>query len=340
MWQPKKILVIRFSAIGDVVLTTPVLRMLKICYPEMKIDFLVKSQYAELIETHSAVHRVWKYDTQESTGDLIRQLRDQQYDAIVDLQFSIRSRWFAFRIPAERKVRFSPERFKRLLLVRFRWDRYKKDEAVSLRYLQAVKSWDVKDDGKGAELFPALEAGSSLNEKLKGINLSIPIILLAPGAGRATKRWLPERFGEVGHHFSERGNQVILIGGEQDRAICREVGKHIPELHSDLSGSLSLQESLTLIEKARILITNDTGVMHIAAAVQTPVVVLFGPTTRQLGFYPFRAQSTVIEKELDCRPCSYHGTARCPKDHFHCMRHIQASEVIETAEQLIKKASE
>jgi lipopolysaccharide heptosyltransferase II len=339
MWQPRKILVIRFSAIGDVVLTTPLLRMLKSRYPESEIDFLVKSRYAELIESHPSISRVWEFDPHAKPGGLIRDLRNQRYDAVADLQSNFRSGWFVSRIPAGRKVRFFPERLKRFLLVRFHLDRYTPDESVPLRYLRALEPWGVKDDGKGAELCPSPEAESSLNKKLKGMVSSAPILLLAPGAGRATKRWLPDRFGEVGRHFSERNHQVILIGGDQDRAVCHEVGHCIPDLKADLSGSLSLQESIALIQKARMLVTNDTGVMHIATAVQTPVVALFGPTTRQLGFYPFRAPSAVIEKALDCRPCSYHGSARCPKGHFHCMRRIQSDEVIAAAEQLMKKAS-
>jgi heptosyltransferase-2 len=218
-------------------------------------------------------------------------------------------------------------------------DCYCTEEAVPLRYLKAVKSWGVEDDGRGCELFVHPDSESSLKDKLKDPDRSKPIMLLAPGAGRATKRWLPERFSEVGTHFSEQGYQVILMGGEQDRPISKEVGAAIPNLFADLCGKLSLQESLALVQKARILITNDTGVMHMASALQTPVVALFGPTTRPLGFFPFRATSQVIEKELNCRPCSYHGTDRCPKDHFRCMRDIESEEVINTAETLLKRGS-
>lgn len=337
MRQLRRILVIRFSAIGDVVLTTPVLRMIKTRYPEAEIDFLVKTQYAGLIETHPAVNRVWRFDPQENGRHLMHQLGQQSYDAVADLQSSLRSRWFTARIRAKCKVRFSPERFKRFLLVHFHWDLYGPEESVPLRYLRAVFPWDVRDDGGGTELFPDSGSEASLKEKLTGIDLTGPVALLAPGAGRATKRWLPERFGEVGHSLSGRGFQIILIGGESDRTVCEEVRRYIPGLDADLSGLLSLNESLALIRDARILITNDTGVMHMAAAVHTPVVALFGPTTRQLGFFPFRARSEVIEKYLECRPCSYHGTEHCPKSHFRCMREIESRDVIRAAENMFNR---
>lgn len=341
MRQPKHILVIRFSAIGDVVLTTPVLRMLKKRFPEARIDFLVKSDFADLIETHPAVDRVWRFDPLEDAGRLIRALRKQNYDGLADLQSSLRSRWFAFRIPARRKVRFSPERWKRFLLVHLHRDRYGEQEAVPLRYLNAVRPWGVRDDGQGAELFVDPAAESSLSRKMEGIDPSRPILLMAPGAGRATKRWLPERFSEAGRHFSENGYQVLLIGGALDIDVCEDVrrGMGMPESSRDLSGALALNESLALIRRARMLVTNDTGVMHMAAAVGTPVTAIFGPTTRQLGFFPFRADSAVIEKSLKCRPCSYHGTADCAKGHFRCMREIASRDVIRAAESLLKRES-
>lgn len=339
MWHPNKILVIRFSAIGDVVLTTPILRMLKNRYPETRIDFLVKSQFAELIETHPALHRVWTFDPQEGMEDLIGLLRHEKYEGVVDLQSSPRSRCFASRVQANRNVRFSPERFRRFLLVHFHLDCYREEEWVPIRYLKAIESWGVEDDGRGVELFVNPDAENSLEGKLKGLDSPGPILLLAPGAGRATKRWIPRRFGTVGNYFAQQGYQVILIGGEKDCPTGSEVGSFIPKLSADFSGRLSLQESLALIQKARILITNDTGVMHMASAVQTPVVAVFGPTTRQLGFYPFRATSKVMERDLDCRPCSYHGSQRCPKTHFRCMREIECRDVIEAAEELLNQES-
>jgi heptosyltransferase-2 len=106
---------------------------------------------------------------------------------------------------------------------------------------------------------------------------------------------------------------------------------------ADFSGKLSLLETAALLDRADLLVTNDTGVMHMAAALKTPVVALFGPTSGQLGFTPFRAPSIVIEKDLGCRPCSYHGSRRCPKSHFNCMRFIESEEVIDSAETLIQK---
>ena len=131
-----------------------------------------------------------------------------------------------------------------------------------------------------------------------------------------------------------------MTGGEADREVCKEVGDRMTKQPVNFAGQFSLQVTAALLDRAELLITNDTGVMHMATGLGIPLVALFGPTTRRLGFFPFRSSSKVVEKMLDCRPCSYHGTAGCPLGHFHCMVRIDPDEVIRSAEELLENRVE
>ena len=224
-------------------------------------------------------------------------------------------------------------------MVRFRKFRDAEDKPIPLRYLDAVSSWGVSDDGLGMELVVKDDAKHSVTMKLKkgGIDINGNIVVLAPGAAHATKRWPAERFAGVGSYLIERGNRVVLVGGENDRSICREVEDWMRHQPLNLAGKLSLQETAAVLKKSNFLISNDTGVMHMGAALGKPVVAIFGPTTRYLGFFPFRTRSLVVERPVSCRPCSYHGTETCPRDHFQCMDQIHTSDVIRAAEALLEE---
>ena len=161
------------------------------------------------------------------------------------------------------------------------------------------------------------------------------IIVLAPGASKMTKRWLSENFAKLGDRLLKMNYQVLLVGGYQDKQICKNIEETMVQPPENFAGLLSLQETAALINESVLLISNDTGVMHMGAALKKPVVAIFGPTTHHLGFVPFRTQSIVVEKSLSCRPCSYHGTDVCPKGHFHCMKDIPVEDVLKAAKNLL-----
>lgn len=338
--EPKRILCIRLSAIGDVILVSFLLRLLKNRFPKVEIDFLVKEHLSVLIRPNPRVDRVISFDPRKRTWELfrlVREIRNRRYDAVIDLQRNFRSALITLLSKSRKRFRFQPFRWERFWMVHFHKNLYREIKSVPLRYLEAVSAWDIKDDGLGLELYldsPAEHSVESLF-KVSRIGKNEKIVLLAPGAGRKTKRWPVECYGEVGDYFSKQGKRVILIGGEKDRICSEEVMQTMQFPSLNFTGQLSLMETAALVDKSILLVTNDTGVMHMAAALNRNVVSIFGPTTRHFGFMPFRCRSVVVEKEISCRPCSYHGTETCPKGHFRCMLDIDSGRVIRAAETLL-----
>lgn len=335
-----RILIIRFSAIGDVLLTTPLIRCLQKQFPEAKIDFVVKEKYASLINVNPHIRQVWTFSPEDGFFEIIRlcrQIRNVKYDGIIDLQVNVRSLLLRVFSRAKKNVRYKTWRGKRFFWVHFHWNLYPTEMAVPLRFLDGVSSWGVEDDGFGLELHVDSKAKSAVKSHLEKRRASPKdgMVVLAPGASKMTKRWPSESFAILGKRLQRMNYQIVLVGGDQDRQICEDLVNGMEYPPENFSGRLSLQKTAALIAESNLLISNDTGVMHMGAALKKPVVAIFGPTTRHLGFMPFRTRSIVVEKSLACRPCSYHGTDACPKGHFRCMKDIQVEEVLEAAKNLL-----
>ena len=332
----KRILIIRLSAMGDVLLTTPLVRSVKARYPEARIDFLVKEDYAPLLRTNRHLDNLLLFSPESGFFEIrriLQKIRETEYDAILDLQVNLRSLIFRAFSGARRRIHHRPDRWRRFLLVHFGRGLQSVFQPVPLRFFDSISSLNVEDDGGGLDLI--------VEEGAKQTAVSVlgegRRIALAPGASRFTKRWPAEGFAEVGAHFQEKGNKVVLLGGEDDRDVCEEVARRMQKAPLNVAGRFLLQETAAAIAGSDLLISNDTGLMHMGAALRKPVVAVFGPTTAHLGFAPFRTSSVVVERPLSCRPCSYHGTERCPKGHFKCMEEIQSMDVIRAAESLLQR---
>jgi lipopolysaccharide heptosyltransferase II len=334
----QRILVIRFSAMGDIILATPLIRWIRKGYPEAELDVLVRSEYSSLLDTHPDVNQVLTWPIRGGLTDLIalqKRIRQRHYDVLIDLQASGRSRWLAFMAGARRTTYYRPKRLKRFLLVCFRLNLFKISVPVPIRYLAAVKLLHIQDDGSGASLFPEDRVKNMVQRLIRQIRKD-RMIIMAPGAAHATKQWPLQFYAEVGRFLQTNGFSIVLIGGETDWSVCDRLSGLLDSHPLNLAGKLTFIESAALLQQSRLLVTNDTGVMHMAGAVGTPVVAIFGPTTRELGFFPFRSASRVIEHEqLNCRPCSFHGTARCPRKHFRCMQEILPDQIIQAVKMFI-----
>ncbi len=337
--RAERVLLMRFGAMGDVILATPAIRAAAAASGAGRIDFLTKSAYLPLVRNHPSVGRVLEFGGRDGAGlwKMARAVRAGRYDAVIDLQNSWRSRLLSLVSGAKTRGTVTIGRWKRFQLVRCRRDRYGEILAVPLKYLAAESVIGAQDDGKGPDLYVDPRETAAVAGRLESAGLTGggPLIAIAPGAGRATKRWPAERFGAVAAAFIARGYGAVFIGGEADKPVCAEALKSVGGPAADLSGIFSLAGTAALIRRSGLLVTNDTGLMHMAAALAVPCVAVFGPTTRHFGFFPFRAPSAVVEKPLACRPCSYHGTDRCPKGHFRCMLDIEAGEVLSAAARVL-----
>jgi len=343
-FQPKKILMIRFGAMGDVLLTTPAVRCLRRKFPHAKIDFLVKSEYAPLLRGNPHLDVVVPFDPKAGLKGLFQMgkwMRTQKYDLIVDLQRNANSVFLSAYSGTSSRLVWNPERWKRWLWVYFRIRLNDYGRPVPLKYLLPLQLLGVEDDGKGLELYIPQEMHQRVEHLLKtsGVEEKKPILALAPGAGRNTKRWPKENYIELGKYCQRQGFSIFLLGGKQDKALCQFIKEAIGPDAWDWSGT-SLLETASFISRASVMVTNDTGLMHMASALQKRGVAIFGPTTRELGFFPFRSFFVVVEKPFKCRPCSFHGTKHCIRGHFRCMKAISSQEVIHAVQKLVESEND
>jgi heptosyltransferase-2 len=347
---PNKTVVFRLSSIGDIVLASPLLRVLRAAAgPKARVDFVVKKEFADLVKFSHHLSVVHEFD--DSRGfpalqELKETLRAEHYDLVVDLHDSLRTMYLRNFCDTKEVVTVDKRLYARWQLVHFKRNVYGDSVPVADRYIETVKDFGILNDGKGLELFIPDEIQFSVSGKMAKLRLNEfeKVIGICPGAKHFTKRWQREKFADVSIHIAKKYHAKILVfGGEQDKDDCRTIVSLInhnafENASADFSGEFSLLEVAAAIEFCDVIVTNDTGLMHIACARQRKVVAVFGSTVQEFGFAPYGTESVVIENNsLDCRPCSHVGRAECPKGHFKCMNDIGADEVQRAVTRFIEK---
>lgn len=338
---PKKILILRLSSIGDILLTSPLLRVLRQRFSGAEIDFVVKNQFEPLIRHNPRLNHIYSYEPRtgwHGLKEIKRAIRDREYDLVVDIHKNLRTVYLRHFSGAGLVVKSHKGLWRRFLLVAFGLNLYRSSPSIPLIYIRAVRAFGVEDDGLGLEFFIPQESRERAEVELikGGLNPGDPLIGMAPGAGHPTKRWPKERFTWLGKRLiKDYHANLILFGNEKERGLCEWIAVAIGNSAMNLSGKLDLLETGALVEKCTLLVTNDNGIMHMAAALKKPVVALFGPTVEEFGFFPFRIRSVVLQKDLPCRPCSHLGSTRCPRGHFRCMADISAEEGLAAVRDII-----
>ena len=343
-----KTLIIRFSSVGDIILSSLLIRAFRKRFPESQIDYLVKSEYAELLRGNPNVTRILEFPAGGTFTDLKhlhRKVRAANYDLIVDIHGNLRSRYIA--TAGGRVVRYHKRTLRRKTLVHLKWNLYSARNgaaSVAVRYLSPLRRLGVTDDGLGLEVFlddhDRTVAAAALREAdIDGVS---PLIGIAPSARHRNKMWPAERFAQAAAMIlKRRGGAIVLLGAEHDRMTCQavqeELSKCAPKLQtSNLAGTMSLTQTAAVMDHCAVILANDSGLMHLAAARKRPLVALFGPTVREFGFYPLGTQSVVIEQpQLSCRPCTTIGRPDCPQKHFRCMLDTAPETVAESAERVL-----
>ncbi|MHB2150255.1 glycosyltransferase family 9 protein [Calditrichota bacterium LG25] len=324
MESVKRVLIIRFSSIGDILLTTPFIRQTRIAFYNAKIDFIVKKNFFELIQYNPHLNTIFTFDDQAGLKGLLalrKRIKARNYDYILDLHNNIRSRILTFSLPAK-IYRMKKNKFKRALLVYFKINLFREIIPVPEKYLKVGRPLGIQDDSQGLELFWKDRNVKTLRFKLKNDFLRGKMIAIAPGAGFKTKQWPIEYFRKLIQLIEDEGHyKIILLGNAVEAESFRPLVTS--ERVLNLAGKLSLLETAYVLNRAKFVVSNDSGVMHMATAVRTPVLAIFGSTVKEFGFFPYRAKSMVVENNnLWCRPCSHVGRKRCPLFHFKCMKSI------------------
>ena len=342
--DPENILVIRLSSIGDILLTTPLIRLLRRRFPNARIDYLVKEQFAALLRTSPYIDELYTLDTRQGHSALkrlYRSLLKSGYDLVVDVHNNFRSAYLR-RLRGARVVKLRKYKLQRFVLVKFGWNFYSSVRPVHQRYIDTVAGFGIHDDRLGLEFFPDPEAQRRVDDllKQKGWNAGKATIAIVPGASKETKRWPVERFDKAAQQLgAEFDAQILLLGDTRDARLTDILRQSLGNAAIDFAGKLDIMESACALNRAHLALTNDSGLMHMAAALDKPVVSIFGSTVRELGFFPVGRRTVVIENNnLSCRPCTHIGRASCPKKHFKCMQDIDADEVFQAAAELLHES--
>ncbi|HEY6783781.1 MAG TPA: glycosyltransferase family 9 protein [Gemmatimonadales bacterium] len=325
------ILLVRFSSIGDVILTTPLVRALRRRHPEAELTFVTKRAFVPLVSDNPNLTRVVALEPDEPVRHLARRLKPLAPTHGLDLHGSLRSRALRLLVPGK-WAGYRKRKLARGWLISTKLDWYGTHAPVPERYFEAARHLDVQPDGGPPEFTIGPQATARVGEWIRGEGLEgKSLAVLAPGAAHVTKRWPAGHWAALAGRLTSRGMTPVIVGGAADRGLAARI-----DGVRSTAGTFSLQETGAFLARARVVVSGDTGVMHMATGVGTPVVALFGPTVGQFGFLPYRARATVLERSLDCRPCSAMGSSRCPMGHHRCLDDITPVEVDRAAEQLVR----
>ena len=311
-----KILVLRFSSIGDIVLTTPVVRQLKTQLPGVQVHFATKPAYRSLFEASPYVDKL--HLLSGSLAELARELRAERFDFVVDLHNNLRTRLIRLQLPGVLSRSFDKLNWQKWLLVRFKINQLPPVHIVD-RYRAAAAPLGIRDDGGGLDYFIPVSQEVEVSAELPSGFRPGQYVAVAIGAQHATKRLPVEKLIELVARLAPR--PVVLLGGPEDESTGHVIELAANTLIFNGCGQFSLHQSASLVRQAQFVVSHDTGLMHIAAAFTKEIFSVWGNTVPQFGMYPYRTSFQALEVlGLPCRPCSKIGFAECPQGHFRCMR--------------------
>ncbi len=334
----RRILLIRLSSLGDIILTTPVLRLLRETYPTARIDYMLKAEFQDLLRSHPCVDRLLPVDTRRPLWHAIRLLRETQYDLVLDLHRTLRSFWLYACSRTRRRFAYCKYTWRRALFVHGKWNTLSDTPPVPERYASPLRRLGVTGPLPQTEIHVDEESQLAVERHLADMDLPTGArryIAVAPGSRWQTKQWPVERFAAAAQALAARNHATIVILGDRyDRPLVQTFRQGVTVPVIDTVGQLPLMQTAALLQQCHLLLCNDSGLMHMATALRVPVVAVFGPTVREFGFYPFQAAAEVVSHSLPCRPCTTKGAKRCPRGHHDCMQQIAPEQVVAAAEAL------
>jgi len=336
----KKILIIKPSSLGDIIHALPVATAISRQIPGAVIDWVVRPEYAEILQAHPSIRRIFFFDRRKWARSsrmlqtlpeiigLIRSIRQERYDAVLDLQGLFRSGLLSFLSGSKLRLGFENAR-------EFSTVFYSRKVKVPNEGIHAIDRYQLFLREMGIAS-PKLDYGLNLPgeavgfvEKLlveEGIRSGRPLIALNPNARWETKKWIDERWQKLaGRLVTELQAEVIFAGGQAEAKECESLATGAGELVHNLAGKTTILQLAVLLKKSSLLVTCDSGPMHLAAAVGTKVLALFGPTD-PVRTGPYGSKNRVLQKDMDCSPCLRRS---CPERTHACMEAITVDEVLQ-----------
>lgn len=337
MAERKAILVVQTAFLGDVILTLPLVQALKSHMPESSIDVLVVPNAAGALRNHPAVRNIIEYDKKGAASGIggflkqVKRVREGSYGLAVVPHRSIRSALLVRFAGIPRRIGFDRSAGSWFFTDLVHYDPLIHEVDRNAKLLVPI---DLHLTERGLpDLYPGEEDQAVVRGAISVLSREEAenLITLAPGSPWNTKRWPGERYAGLAKKLRSSGFGVMIIGGKEDSILCEEIAVSAGmQKEYSVAGRLSLLQSAALVRRSRLLVSNDSAPMHIAVAMRTPVVAIFGATVPSFGFAPYGARDVIVETNgLSCRPCSIHGGEKCPIGTFDCMMNISVDTVYE-----------
>lgn len=324
-----KFLVVRFSSIGDIILTTPVVRHLKKQVENAEVHYLTKQSFSTLLESNPYVDKIHVYD-----GDMkscLSRLKEEGFDYVIDLHRNIRTARIKYSL---KRIDFSVRKLnlQKWLIVNLKWDRLPNLHMVD-RNLETIRTFISEPDGEGLDYFIPPDSNIPLAQLPEPYQIGY--LGLVIGAQHETKKLPLEALIEI---CDKLMHPVIILGGPGDRETGEAIVSALPGKQIlNSCGQYSIHQSASLVKQAKVIITHDTGLMHIGAAFGKKIIAVWGNTIPAFGMFPYMSDPSSVNFEvsgLNCRPCSKIGSQQCPKKHFKCMKKQDLTGITETAHRL------
>lgn len=325
--RPQRVLIVRFGAIGDIVLTLPAVKALKTTWPETHITYLTKTEFAPLVKHHPAIDAVMCLESGESAASLRKKVTEARIDGIIDLHSKLRSRAMRWFHPTPTLAAKSTRSLWEAGTVRLGWAKHEPknhiveehhlimDQVTGTKVHREKIQFSVSADQSQAAQARLTQAGFDFNKTTLGIS---------PGANWYTKRWPIENFIDIARRAHASGLQVLTMGNSSETSLGKELAQKVPTVSIF---DAPLDELGALIQSTSIYLGNDSGPMHIARGLGVPTVAIFGSTSpKQFNF----DTNQFIYTSENCSPCHFYGRKACPKQHLNCLSNISADQVWET----------
>lgn len=326
MRYPAKILVFRQSSLGDVILTLPVIKELSLTFPEAAIDFLTKKQYAAVVEFNPAIRNTITFGDNAEFREILKIIRKQKYNLIIDLQKNFRSLALSVFSPRSRKIGYKKRRLAREMIVRKPSLNLSVDHTVNA-YFHTLRRLGISSELSPPEITLSADAKEFAEKFIADSFPGSPstFIALCPGAKHDEKKWPHEHFRAVAEILLEDETIALIVISSADDIPPDDLG--LSHSRIAIARDFEILRVAALLSHCRAALTNDSGLMHLANAVGTKVAAIFGPTSPRLGFSPTLPGSVIISNNVFCSPCSLHGEKPCRQPRKYCFENIDPRQV-------------
>lgn len=345
MEKVKRILIIQTAFLGDVVLTIPLIMATKKAFPDAYLSVMVIPKVKEILDNNPDIDEIIVYDKKgkehswRSFLDLVAKVKAHHFNVAILPHRSLKSALLCFLARIPKRIGFTAAAGRILYTDKVPYRQSPKIHEID-RNLDLLKPLGVKDRKAAIFIDPGKEAINHTLElyneyEIKATDL---VIGINPGSVWPTKRYATEKYAALADRLiQELKASIIIIGSPADIAIADKMARQMRGTALNLAGRTSLPQMAAIVKRFNLLVTNDSGAMHIAVAMGVPVVAVFGATTQDLGFYPYSTKDIVVEKDLPCRPCGKHGGKSCPKKNFACMKLISVSDVYDAVKRRLEE---